>query len=80
MYRTFKVRLRMDKTTKSTGGKTAYSCGEIKEGKTIMYDGMIAKIIHVNPMMVIKVKDRVICGALGNHIKFIEENEKHFRS
>ena len=68
----------MDKTTKSTGGKTAYSCGEIKEGKAILYDGMIAKIIHVNPMVVIKVKDRVICRALGNRIKFIRENEKHF--
>ena len=54
-----------------------YDLNQIKEGQTILYEGKEAKVIHTKPMFVIKVEDRVICGALRNRITLIAHYEKH---
>ena len=63
----------MDKTSQSTAGSIAYDCNHITEGQRIMYEGKEAKVIHVKPLLVIKVEGRVICGALRNRIAFITD-------
>jgi len=35
-----------------------------EKGQKGLYEGEEAKVISVNPFMVIKTRDRVICGAL----------------
>ncbi len=45
----------------------------LKKGKRVLYEGKEAKIIEINPTLVIKIKNRVICGALHSRIEFIEE-------
>ncbi len=53
-----------------------YDTNHLKKGQMVLYEGKEAKIISVNPMLVIKAEDRVICGSLRNRIKFIARHEK----
>ncbi len=48
-----------------------------QKGQMILYEGKEAEVISVNPMLIIKAGDRVICGALRNRIEFITRHEKH---
>lgn len=45
----------------------------LKKGGIVLYDGEEAKIIKINPILVIKIGDRVICGALHSRVEFIKE-------
>lgn len=45
----------------------------LKKGKIVLYEGEEAKIIKINPILVIKIGDRVICGALHSRVEFIKE-------
>ena len=71
------MRLKVDRPPQSTAGSMVYDLNQIKEGQTILYEGKEAKVIHTKPMFVIKVEDRVICGALRNRITLIAHYEKH---
>jgi len=61
---------------KSIEETLVYGRNRFQEGQTILYEGKKARVIHIKPMFVIKVEDRVICGALRNRIKCIARNEK----
>ena len=43
-----------------------------------MCEGKEAKVIHVKPLLVIKIAGRVICGALRKSITFIAADRKNF--
>ena len=45
----------------------------LKKGKIVLYEGEEAKIIKINPILVIKIGGRVICGALHSRVEFIKE-------
>jgi len=44
-----------------------------REGQIVLYEGEEAEVIGVKPLLVIKVEDRIICGALHARIEFIKE-------
>ena len=48
-------------------------CPQFQEGQIVLYEGEEAKVIGVEPLLIIKVNDRVICGALHSGIEFIKE-------
>ena len=50
-----------------------YRNNRLQEGEKILYEGKEAMIISVNPLLIIKVEDRVICGDLHNRIKLLEK-------
>ena len=50
-----------------------YRHSRLQEGEIILYEGKEAIIISVNPLLIIKVEDRVICGDLHNRIKLLEK-------
>jgi len=41
------------------------------KGQIILYEGKKAEIISVKPLLIIKVDDRIICGALLRKVEFI---------
>ncbi len=43
------------------------------KGQRIIYEGEEAEVVKVFPLLVIKTKNRVICGALQNAFKFVEK-------
>ena len=43
-----------------------------KKGQKILYEGQKAKVISIKPILVIKTKDRVVCGFIKNRIRHIE--------
>ena len=62
----------MDINPKSIEDTLVNRRNQLQEGQKIMYEGKEARVIHVEPMFIIKVEDRVICGALHNRIEFID--------
>jgi len=50
-----------------------YRSNRLQEGEKILYEGKEAMIISINPLLIIKVEDRVICGDLHNRIKLLEK-------
>lgn len=63
----------MDINSQSIEEILEYKRNRLQEGEKILYEGKEAKLIHVEPMFVIKVEDRVICGDLHNRIKLLEK-------
>ena len=39
-----------------------------QKGQRVVYEDKEAEVIRVTPLMVIKTKDRVVCGALQNRL------------
>jgi len=48
-------------------------CDQLREGQIVMYEGEKAEVIGVKPLLIIKVKDRVVCGALHVRVLPVEE-------
>ena len=46
----------------------------IKKGEIVMYKGKEAEVIRVKPVLVIKLDNQFICGALHNQISPIKES------
>jgi len=44
--------------------------GLLKKGEIVVYEGEKAEVIGVNPLLIIKLENRVLCGALHNHIEY----------
>jgi hypothetical protein len=44
--------------------------GLLKKGEMVVYEGEKAEVIGVNPLLIIKLENRVLCGALHNHIEY----------
>ena len=42
-----------------------------RKGQIVLYEGKKAEIIGVKPLLIIKVEDRIICGALVKEVEFI---------
>ena len=36
----------------------------LKKGQRIIYQGVPAEVIRINPLLVIKTKKRIVCGAI----------------
>ena len=47
--------------------------GLLKKGEMVVYEGEKAEVIGVNPLLIIKLENRVLCGALHNHIEYERE-------
>lgn len=41
----------------------------LRQGQRVMYEEEEAEIIRVTPLLVVKTKNRVVCGALHNKFK-----------
>jgi hypothetical protein len=46
--------------------------GIFQKGQTILYEGEKAKVISIKPILVIKTKDRIVCGYIQKRIRCIE--------
>ena len=46
------------------------SC-RFRKGQIVLYEGKKAEIISVKPLLIIKVEDRIICGALDKEVELI---------
>ena len=44
--------------------------GLLKKGEIVVYEGEKAEVIGVNPLLIIRLEKRVLCGALHNHIEY----------
>ena len=44
--------------------------GQLKKGEMVVYEGEKAEVISVDPLLIIKLENRVLCGALHNHIEY----------
>ena len=47
---------------------------QLRKGQRIIYEGEEAEVIGVNPLLTIKIKDRIICGSLSGQIKIVEQS------
>ena len=48
-----------------------FSRCRFRKGQIVLYEGEKAEIISVKPLLIIKVEDRIICGALHRKVEFI---------
>lgn len=46
--------------------------GIFQKGQKILYEGEKAKVISIKPILVIKTKDRIVCGYIQKRIRCIE--------
>jgi hypothetical protein len=46
--------------------------GIFQKGQKILFEGEKAKVISIKPILVIKTKDRVVCGYIQKRIRCIE--------
>jgi len=46
---------------------------QLWKGQRIIYEGREAEVIGVKPLVIIKIKDRIICGSLSGQIEIIKE-------
>jgi len=53
-------------------GNLTSSCNRLQKGQKVKYEGEEAKVIGVKPLLTIKFKDRIICGALHERIEFLK--------
>jgi hypothetical protein len=44
----------------------------LRKGEIVTYKGKEAKVIGVNPLLIIKLENRILCGALHNQIESIK--------
>ena len=65
--------MEVDINTGSMEDTSALDHDRFKKGKKVLYDGKEAKVIGIKPLLIIKIGDRIICGALHEQIEFIEE-------
>ncbi len=49
----------------------------IRKGEIVMYEGKEAEVIRVKPILVIKVDNQFICGALHNRIEPLKKSNIH---
>ena len=49
----------------------------IRKGARVMYEGKEAEVIGVKPLLIIKLDDRILCGALHNQIEPLKESNIH---
>jgi hypothetical protein len=45
---------------------------QLQTGQIVLYEGEEVEVISVEPLFVVKGKDRVVCGALHTRIEFIK--------
>ena len=50
-------------------------CSQLRKGQRIIYEGKEAEVIGVKPLVIIKLENRVLCGALHNQIEPIKESD-----
>ena len=60
------------KNTLALGNNSNQSNGIFKKGQKILYEGEKAKVISIKPILVIKTKDRIVCGYIQKRIRCIE--------
>lgn len=41
----------------------------IQKGLKVLYPGQAAYVIAVKPVLIVKTKDRIVCGALSNALR-----------
>ena len=46
----------------------------VRKGDIVMYEGKKAEVIGVKPLLVIKLDNRILCGALYNQIEPLKES------
>lgn len=49
----------------------------LRKGEIVMYEGKEAKVIGVKPILIIKLDNRILCGALHNQIEPLKESNIH---
>ena len=49
----------------------------IRKGEIVMYKGKEAEIIRVKPLLVIKLDNQCICGAIHNQIEPLKQSSIH---
>ncbi len=49
----------------------------IRKGEIVMYEGKEAEVIRVKPLLIIKLNNRILCGALHNQIEPLKESNIH---
>ena len=54
----------INKANKSEQNDTSGEVQDIQKGLKVLYQGEAAYVIAVKPVLVVRTKDRVICGAL----------------
>ena len=52
----------------------------LKKGQLVLYEGRQSEVISVEPIVVIRIQDRIICGSLQERVKPVEESYNHFRA
>ena len=60
------------KNTLASDHNTCPANGVFQKGQKILYEGKKAKVISIKPILVIKTKDRIVCGYIQKRIKCIE--------
>ena len=43
-----------------------------QKGQKILYEGKEAEVISINPILVIKTRDRVVCGNIQKRIRCVQ--------
>ena len=46
-----------------------YDHTQFHKGEMVLFEGKRARIVRTEPLLIIKSRDRIICGALGSRIK-----------
>jgi hypothetical protein len=49
----------------------------IRKGEIVMYEGKEAEVIRVEPLLIIKLNNRILCGDLHNQIEPLKESNIH---
>ena len=42
---------------------------DLQKGQKVIYEGEAAYVIAVKPVLVVKTKDRVVCGAIREYLR-----------
>jgi|GEM_PF-5602960 len=61
--------MRGTKITSVSASETTQKNFPLQKGQRVMYENEEAEIISIEPLCVIKTKDRVVCGALQRHFE-----------
>ncbi len=57
----------------STEETLVFDQDRLQKGDVVLYEGKEAEVIRVDHLLVLKVDERVICGALHTLIDFLDE-------
>ena len=55
---------------------THFEVTPLEKGQSVFYEGEEAEVVCVTPLIVIKTRQRVVCGALQKHL-FIQRLSIH---